>query len=482
MLESVKTLKYQIAIACFFTLASPSCVWMKPAETRVSEARKDISEDYLKQIKLHKNGVTGEKLDITWKQGLERMYYSNPQLIVADYRLVDAKERQKQVWKNMIPGLSLGLSDSSTITDLGGLFSNGNFRINSFIALGNLLQLPKTLYTYKLTYMGSALQAENIMRQEVIALYRLFQEQRLHNIEKQALNLEAEILRSVSIKDDAIIQAMTIKHKESYEIWEENVKAWRVKVGNFFMSGFDEIILRPEHIPDIRYNPSDLDFSDTSRWGLLQLNILALESIAEDGRILNVYLRYLPRANLSVSAPPLFNNSRGQSFDPAAIRLGPSFNWSLDSRGSIGRQLDRLKRSKPLDDWRKDRRTREEVRKLFEGKQALKEIQEELKNLQQAIELYKKAVRSGLVKDPERAVQTMRGLKGKEVRLMAKEIEICSAFWLIDEQRWTTITKRWLQTRKNRTQLRKENTKSSELSFKNQVKKWTSSEQEAPKQ
>jgi len=66
----------------------------------------------------------------------------------------------------------------------------------------------------------------------------------------------------------------------------------------------------------------------------------------------------------------------------------------------------------------------------------------------------------------------MRRLKEKEVRLMAREIEICSAFWLIDEQRWKPITKRWLETRQQRTTLRKKNSKSKQLSFKNQLNKW----------
>jgi len=450
----------------------PSCIWMKSSTVRVEEARNDISNDYLNQVKLHQNGSAGESLKITWNQGLEKMYLTNPTLIQADYRLADSKDRQKQVWTNMIPGVSVGLSDSATIKDIGSLFSDSSFRINSFVSLGNLLTLPKTIYTNKLTYLGSALQAESSMRQQVIALYRLFQQQKLHRIEKQALDLEAEILKGITGADGAETLAMKLKHEKSYESWEKNISDWETKVGDFFMAGYSDIYLNPNGIPNILYAPSDLDFADTSRWGLLQLNLLALENIASDGRILDTYFRYVPRANLTVSAPPLYSSSSSQSFDPALIRLGPSFNWSLDSRGSISRQLDRIKRDKPLDDWRKDRKTRQEVKKLFEGKKALIEIKEELAELHTAIEVYKTAVKSGLVKDPQKAIQTMRRLKEKEVRLMAREIEICSAFWLIDEQRWKPITKRWLETRQQRTTLRKKNSKSKQLSFKNQLNKW----------
>ncbi|MFT6792841.1 MAG: hypothetical protein ACJAR1_000827 [Rubritalea sp.] len=453
------------------SLTFSSCVWMKSVDKRVKESRDSVENKYLQEVRNHNKGVNNT-LSINWNQGLEKMYLSNPSLIQADFRLADAKQRQKQVWTRMIPGLSVGLSDSFTLEDFGDAFSGSRFRINSFISLGNLIDLPQTIYTNKLTYLGSELQAENTMRQQVIALYRLFQEQRLHRIEKQALGLEFSLLESVSEVDNETYLTMKLKHEEAYETWENNIKTWETKVGDFFMDGYDTIHLDPKQIPDILYKPSELDFTDTSRWGLLQLNLLALESIAEDGRVLDAYLRYLPRANLSVTAPSIYSNSSNQSFDPALTRFGPSFNWNLDSQGYISQQLDRIKRESPLKEWRKDKRTREEVAKLMEGKEALIEVQQELVTLKSAMDVYKKAVRAGLIKDPESAVQMMRRLKEREVRFLAKEIEICSAFWLIDEQRWKPITKRWLETRKTRTEIREKNTKSNELRVKSQFKKW----------
>jgi hypothetical protein len=126
----------------------------------------------------------------------------------------------------------------------------------------------------------------------------------------------------------------------------------------------------------------------------------------------------------------------------------------------VGQQIDRLKRNKVINDWRKDKRRREEITRLLEGKEALKDVQKELGNLQIAIRGYQKAVKSGLVKDPEMAVKTMRKLRGREVRLKAKEIEIYTEFWLIDERRWAPITLRWLETSAERAQLRKKAQKS----------------------
>jgi len=77
--------------------------------------------------------------------------------------------------------------------------------------------------------------------------------------------------------DGKDIAAMRLKHKEALEKWREKQKTWRTKVGDFFMNQYGLVNLTPSGLPDISYSVSELDFSDTGRWGFLQLNLLALE-------------------------------------------------------------------------------------------------------------------------------------------------------------------------------------------------------------
>lgn len=100
--------------------------------------------------------------------------------------------------------------------------------------------------------------------------------------------------------------------------------------------------------------------------------------------------------------------------------------------------------------WDRDRRRDQEVAKLVDGKNALAEVKQELATVIRAKEEYQKLVKAGLVKDFEKAVATMRRLREKEIMLRAREIEISTSFWLIDEQRWTKITKEWRAARKIR--------------------------------
>ncbi|MFD2158092.1 hypothetical protein ACFSW8_04180 [Rubritalea tangerina] len=445
---------------------------MTPAEERVRMNRDEIESEYLSELSFQQRGKSqGGELKVGWNQALDKMYMHNPQLLQADFKVEDAVNQQKRVWTNLIPLITVGVSDSFELENIEDAFKDVNLRVYSYLPLGEVVKLPKQMYTKKLLYMASQLSAEQTMRQEVIALYRLFQKQELLKLEYRALQLEGELTKSVAGLEDADALKLRESYLEAYEGWKDRYEEWRVAVGDFYMNDYSKVEFMVRSLPDISYKQSELDFSDSGRWGMLQLNLLALEKISEDAQILDTYIRYFPRPDFNVSAPPLYSDSGSAAFDPAEIRIGPSLNWSLDTRGVVTEQLNRIKREKPLSDWRKDKRRRDEIRKLLEGKKALREVEEELEKTQLVVKGYRKAVMSGLVADPQRAIRTMRTLREKEVRLMAKQIEIYTAFWLIDEERWTKTTQRWQKARLIRAKARKEERKREEAANKAKKKR-----------
>ncbi|MFC4992944.1 hypothetical protein [Rubritalea tangerina] len=453
-------------------VALDSCYVMTPAEERVRMNRDEIESEYLSELSFQQRGKSqGGELKVGWNQALDKMYMHNPQLLQADFKVEDAVNQQKRVWTNLIPLITVGVSDSFELENIEDAFKDVNLRVYSYLPLGEVVKLPKQMYTKKLLYMASQLSAEQTMRQEVIALYRLFQKQELLKLEYRALQLEGELTKSVAGLEDADALKLRESYLEAYEGWKDRYEEWRVAVGDFYMNDYSKVEFMVRSLPDISYKQSELDFSDSGRWGMLQLNLLALEKISEDAQILDTYIRYFPRPDFNVSAPPLYSDSGSAAFDPAEIRIGPSLNWSLDTRGVVTEQLNRIKREKPLSDWRKDKRRRDEIRKLLEGKKALREVEEELEKTQLVVKGYRKAVMSGLVADPQRAIRTMRTLREKEVRLMAKQIEIYTAFWLIDEERWTKTTQRWQKARLIRAKARKEERKREEAANKAKKKR-----------
>ncbi|MGE9268927.1 MAG: hypothetical protein ACQKBY_12595 [Verrucomicrobiales bacterium] len=456
---------YQRSLLILCSCLLSACVWMKPIDERVGEARDEVRDAYQREVIDQIGGQAGGHLNTTWSQASSLMFHHNPHLIQSDYRVLETSEQGKQIWKNMLPSVTASINDSFLLGDFDEAFSDTTFRVSSYVALGNLLQLPTRLYKQKLLYLGAQLQAEQTMRQETITLYRLFQEQRLLDLEEKALHYQGEILKVIQSADAVEQATMRLQLRNDLETHRQNVQKWRQKVGDFFMTSYSEVKLRASDLPEIRYNASSLDFTDTKRWAHLQMSLLALEEIARDGQVLDTYLRYLPTANLSVSAPPLYNNTGGQSFDVNAIRIGPSLYWNLDTRGSISQQINRLRRNEPLQEWQKDKRRRDEITKLLEGKKALADVQEELAKVRTVMEQYKLMVKAGLVKDARTAVQKMKSLRTLEVQLMAKEIDICTSFWLIDEARWSSFTKQWHQTRPVRLRFLEQNKQSGFFEF-----------------
>lgn len=422
------------------------CVWMTPANKRVAKAKSKIEEGYTQEAKQQASKMEGGAFTADWKTATSMMFRSNPNLIQADYRVHDSRENGKRIFTNMIPSVSLGASDSFLASDIGAAFTDPNYRISSFLSLGNLLQLPTRLYTAKLYTIGAQFQAEQAMRQEVIGLYRIFQEKRLLDTAKKSLDIQAQII-SIIGGADAVQQAtMKLQLDRDLKSWHDKELVWRQKVGDFYMTSFSEINLSEKNIPNITYDPAELDFTDSTRWGSLQMSLLAMQKIAEDGQVLDAYLRYLPTTNLAVSAPPLYSNT-GQPFDVGLTRFSPSLNWQLDTRGFVGDQIDRLRRNEPLKNWRDDKRRRDEVSKLIEGRKALAEVQQELVKVRAVMEQYKIMVKTGLIDDSRTAVEKMKQLRTLEIQYMAKEIDICSSFWLIDENRWLQFSRQWQQTR-----------------------------------
>mgnify|MGYP000117891334 CR=1 FL=1 len=414
----------------------------------MGKARTAESKALLKELSRQTNN-SSPSIRLTWSQALHKMYRENPELIRADYRIADAKEEQDSAWKDLTPSLTLSGSDTKSLANLGDLLGNPSLRVHSFISLGNLLDYPKRIYTKKFLYIGSQLQAELTMRQQVIKLYRLFQKGQLLDQEKQALDFQANLAKQTA-ESQIEIAAATREYLVAKRDYAQRRGEWEREVGDFYMNRYSKVTLVTSSLPSVKYKPSELNFYNTKRWGALQVNLLALEKIAEEGRIKDVYSRFLPRLNIGVSAPPIYSNTANDSFKLSNTTLSPYAHWSLDTRGNIRKQVHRLWRDDPLKQWIKDKRRADEVQKLLEGKIVLALVQKERRSIAQARTSYSALVKGGLIDDLQKAVSSMRVLKEKELGLTAKEIELSTELWLIDDSRWGSITRQWNSSRQQR--------------------------------
>ena len=428
-------------------LGGTSCQYSPNRQVKKAVDKK--TSTFLTELKRQENeSQDKQQKEYNWDEALDLMYEKNETCKRASFRLEDAKTTQKKLWRNFIPSLNASVSDSTSLDNLATSFVDPTFRINSFLSLGNLLNLPKNVYVNRLGTMAAELNEQLVMRSQTVELFKMFEEKRLLELEVQGIQLNEEVAKVVIEIDPTEASSRKKQVKQQYETWKKRETQWLTKVAKFYNVNPGQITFKSSTAPNIRYTSKDLDFYDTQRWGKLQLKLLAMQEMEEESEIRNAYLRYLPRPNLTASAPSLYSNTGNADFSAGDIRLSPSASWRLDTTGTIGNQIRRLKRNKPYEDWEKSRRIKAEVKTLLDGRNAFIETEQEIKNVQLAKKQYIELIRDGLVEqDSETIMGNLQNLHVEEISLNAKIIEISSSYWLLDESWWSKHQRPWKKSK-----------------------------------
>lgn len=427
-----------------------SCTYLKGPKRLIADELEIVESEYIAELNRQQNQQLSAKANLTWNQAVTTLLNRNPDVLRANFAIEDSTENMKSVWRNLIPTLRLSLSDSATIENISTLFEDTNLRVSSFIFLSNLLDLPKTVYSNKIRLISAELASEQIMRNQVIALYRLFKEQQLLDLQQQAINYEKELL-SAEYEDQnsfAYLKAFETHKGKSKELSTKRKELVR-KVNDLYMTSYTDINLKYSTLPNRIYTSNQLDLHNAKRWGRLQLNLLAIESIADKARVKDLYARYLPDFFLNVSAPALFQSNSNSDFRFEDIRLSPSFSWSLDTRNSIGNAIDRHNREANIRQWSKEKRRSDEISRLLEGKAAIANLERELSDHAVETKEYQELVKSGDLYqvDIRKVISDFIVLKEAEISMRAKIIDISTSFWLLDEHRWGSVSKEWKRIR-----------------------------------
>ncbi len=449
MMKRIVCISPLIVGLCFL----PSCVGR--AKKKVAASREQALQVWKNELKAQETGVQKKHYAANWTKAKKDLLWMSPNIIRAEFQIDDSIEARMDIWKTFIPSLSASFTESSTLGDIGDLFTDTSLRVSSFFSFGSLLDLPKRYATLTVTHMGVEWSSEIAMRNEVIALYRTFREKQLLDFELKELKKQRAFIKEASIDDEA--PAFLKELKEADKSIKEHVKkieGWKEKFSDLHQINYADVKLTFNDLPDISYTPSQLNFYDSARWGVLQMNLLALEELSSNESLRSAYTRYYPTPNLSVTAPSLYSNIEGQEFELEDVRIGPSLGWRLDTRGTIGKQIRRIKRDRPFGDWTKDKRRTEEVKALLDGKKALGEVQKEIQKKRTLMKEYRAVVNQGLVDDLEAALRQMKAYQREEISLLAREIEINTSFWLLDEYKWAETTKQWKRIRLEREKLK----------------------------
>jgi hypothetical protein len=221
------------------------------------------------------------------------------------------------------------------------------------------------------------------------------------------------------------------------------------RIGRFFGSDNLHWVLVQEKLPTFDYLKNPLDIEDPDK--VNQRNLQAIAVIVEQVRLYRRYdikARYWPDfPTLQVGMPSMFSNvqvknadgttsSKFQVFNFDTVSASANANWSIDTKGDIGRQLKDY-------DFEQEIREREIRRQASELIHGLIQVQEGLKLLdrqRQYLAFREKshtlAMQQARSIDPEKLVKDIMELEEARYQLKRKFADANSIFWLVDESRW----------------------------------------------
>lgn len=258
---------------------------------------------------------------LSWQQAWAIVERNNLELKQARQSLSDARSKQNNTFRNLIPQVNLGYYYSMALfgNEQETPPPNGRFDINIVFSLPELINLPIDYYTAALATYKAEQNLEQKRRELISRLYQFFREKEIQAASERADDDIWQI--------DASTNELTSKKQRELQQREQ----WH-KICSFLNCYEARWELHPGGIP--RVSPEDYR-EKIKRPGDISVTLAAMEVEASRLRKLGVALDYWPSLHVSFYSPTLFNLSGGNmsGFMKADdIRLDMNSYFSLDTR------------------------------------------------------------------------------------------------------------------------------------------------------
>jgi len=196
------------------------CACQQALDRKFEDHQQKVIKRTQQEVLRQTGSQSSPRKRLSWNQALLLMEKQNSSCRQAEIRVIEAQEQKKQLWKNFVPGLSVGASDSFNVSELGDAFASPSLQVNSFLALGNLLSLPRRKYQNEFLLVGAKLGESQNKRQQTIALYRLTRQGELLELERQGLAKEYKFFIAQA-DETSRAQALALKKGE------DQIKQWQ---------------------------------------------------------------------------------------------------------------------------------------------------------------------------------------------------------------------------------------------------------------
>ncbi len=380
---------------------------------------------------------------ISWNSALDLMLRENLELRESRNQIITAQESVNQIYRDLIPGVSLTARLSRALTDFANL-EQDDFALNifSFINLPGVIAVRIRYYSATLSLMRAQWAYEASVREKTIQLHEQFLQQQLLLERTKNLRLSSRFQPKPSLLTALNSTPEALQKEELALTLERQNRTTQANISRLLGSSQSLWNLNTAQLPQWDYVKNPLPIKQPEKFGVLYRQLQALQLEGQRLSKLGVKLRYWPDIRFSVSSPTLLsvNGERRESFDIDQVFGSITTRVELDTRLSIWTQLKQLERSIAIDRERLEQENAILIGQLLTNQKALALNSRQTRLNEIRLKSLRREERSLDPRQNRDQLEKSLALSERRASLLIERAQLESSFWLLDERRWKRLT------------------------------------------
>jgi len=383
-----------------------------------------------------------EKRSLVWDEAWEMIESENLDLRQARDDVTRSQEQIERVFLDLLPTLSISTSLRKALTELGTVDKNDlSLNIFSAINVPGLVSMRTRYYTAVLTKLRSEWTLEMKRRELSANLYVQF-------IRYEGLNLRRDNLEQSQLWGQS--SSLESRLQTNPEMIERDQQLFAIKLeANAQQESLAELLgaytyewqLDSTTLPELNYTDHPLELTKADSVGVLVRQLQATDLEAIRLRTLGIKLQYWPDVSASLSSPPIYSYSGGQSTNWSAddVALNAFVPLRIDTQLRTTYQLRDARRQAELTNERMRLEITRQVQKYLLASEELGLIQKQLRVAEVRIEALEQTPRGLSLEEWRAQLRNSILLSEQRASLRLQKARIETLFWIVDESRWPRL-------------------------------------------
>jgi len=393
---------------------------------------------YAWETNLQEQASLPEKV-LDWPSAVELVLTNNLKIAQAKAEITNAIENVHQVYKDLIPTLTMRAGVSKQLSDLANLNANDfTFSADSFFNVPGVVSFGSRLYAARLYAFRAQAAYELAEREQLIELYRLFYSAEELRDQDTRLGMRHATAIAMEQVDPFSGQVMHTEMETLNLSYLRDLKSFQDRASDVLGSRRYRWIFSTNGLPVLNYQENPLPLADTNRVAQVQMRLLAIELEAARAQILGMKLRYWPELNIFVTGPPIYQRTAGNErfWDSEELRASADLFWTIDTRGNNRRMIRQTLRQQDLQIRQYQQESLALLNRLIFTQQIMETMQNQLTNVESHLALLLSIPPAQNYDAIQKYSLEYHTLTQQQLQLKRDISELNALFWFVDEYAW----------------------------------------------